>query len=237
MITIEDILPKKDSVVDMIRVATYISQIPTALDMVKDAHDKGYETTVNLMAASIIPDREVDEGLAMLAKSEAKVRIWSSVSFRSVSRPGRWGVVAVHLLVDFRVAWRQRQDFDRPGLGVNEPVLVDTVLLVEVALVNAVAPPGPRREDLRHQIGGAHDPLFDDAEVFVGDEHHVGLGGVARGQHHVNRGESRFPQPVLLNPGIQRFVEPSDNLLVEKRRGRRHDQFSVPQLRGEVAFR
>ena len=56
----------------MIRVATYISQIPTALDMVKDAHDKGYETTVNLMAASIIPDRELDEGLEMLAKSEAK---------------------------------------------------------------------------------------------------------------------------------------------------------------------
>jgi 4-hydroxy 2-oxovalerate aldolase len=67
-----DILPKKDSVLDVIRVATYINQIPTALDMVKDAHDKGYETTVNLMAASIIPDRELDEGLEMLAKSEAK---------------------------------------------------------------------------------------------------------------------------------------------------------------------
>jgi 4-hydroxy 2-oxovalerate aldolase len=68
----QDILPKKDSVVDLIRVATYITQIPTALDMVKDAHDKGYETTVNLMAASVIPDRELDEGLAMLANSEAE---------------------------------------------------------------------------------------------------------------------------------------------------------------------
>ena len=57
---------------DMIRVATYINQIPTALDMVKDAHDKGYETTVNLMAASTVPERELDEGLEMLAKSEAK---------------------------------------------------------------------------------------------------------------------------------------------------------------------
>ena len=47
----------------MIRVATYIHQIPTALDMVKDAHDKCYETTVNLMAASTIPDRELNEGL------------------------------------------------------------------------------------------------------------------------------------------------------------------------------
>jgi 4-hydroxy 2-oxovalerate aldolase len=68
----EDIPPKKESVVDMIRVATYISQIATALDMVKDAHDKGYETTVNLMAASTVPDHELDTGLEMLAKSEAQ---------------------------------------------------------------------------------------------------------------------------------------------------------------------
>ena len=68
----EDILPKKDSVMDMIRVATYINQIPTALDMVKDAHDKGYETTVNLMAVSTVPENELNEGLEMLADSEAK---------------------------------------------------------------------------------------------------------------------------------------------------------------------
>lgn len=68
----EDIPPKKDSVIDMIRVATYINQIPTALDMVKDAHDKGYETTVNLMAVSAIPERELNEGLELLAASEAK---------------------------------------------------------------------------------------------------------------------------------------------------------------------
>ena len=68
----EDIPPKRDSVVDMIRVATYINQIPTALEMVKDAHDKGYETTVNLMAASTIPDPELNEGLEMLAGSEAR---------------------------------------------------------------------------------------------------------------------------------------------------------------------
>ena len=67
----EDIPPKKESVVDMVRVATYISQIPTALDMVKDAHDKGYETTLNLMAVSVVPDRELNEGLEMLANSEA----------------------------------------------------------------------------------------------------------------------------------------------------------------------
>jgi 4-hydroxy 2-oxovalerate aldolase len=68
----EDILPKTQSVIDLVRVATYINQIPAALDMVKDAHDKGYETTVNVMAVSTVPEYELDEGLELLANSEAK---------------------------------------------------------------------------------------------------------------------------------------------------------------------
>ncbi|MCX7885638.1 MAG: aldolase catalytic domain-containing protein [Verrucomicrobiae bacterium] len=66
----EDILPKKDSIVDMVRVATYIHQIPTALNMIKDAHDKGYETTVNLMAVTTVPDAELEGALEALAASE-----------------------------------------------------------------------------------------------------------------------------------------------------------------------
>ena len=66
----EDILPKNESVLDMIRVATYIHQIPTALDMIKDAHDKGYDACVNLMAVSTCPESELDEGLELLVKSE-----------------------------------------------------------------------------------------------------------------------------------------------------------------------
>jgi len=66
----EDILPCDQSVLDMIRVATYIHQIPLALDMIKNAHDKGYETTLNLMAISIVNERELDEALELLTKSE-----------------------------------------------------------------------------------------------------------------------------------------------------------------------
>jgi len=65
-----DILPKDKSVVDMVRVATYIHQIPTALDMIKDAHDKGYETAINLMAVSTVPDLELDNALEILCNSE-----------------------------------------------------------------------------------------------------------------------------------------------------------------------
>ena len=67
----EDIRPKSESVLDMIRVATYIHQIPLALDMIKHAHDLGYETSLNLMALSTVPDRELNEALALVAKSEA----------------------------------------------------------------------------------------------------------------------------------------------------------------------
>ncbi len=66
----EDILPFDQSVLDMIRVAAYIHQIPLALDMIKDAHDKGYETTLNLMAVSTVIERELDEALELLANSE-----------------------------------------------------------------------------------------------------------------------------------------------------------------------
>ena len=66
----KDILPSSESVLDMIRVATYIHQIPLALDMIKDAHDKGYETTLNLMAVSTIIEKELNEALELLANSE-----------------------------------------------------------------------------------------------------------------------------------------------------------------------
>ena len=68
-----DILPKDQSVIDIIRVATYIHQIPTAVDMIKDAHDKGYEVTVNLMALSAVQDRELDKALEIFAQTPVDV--------------------------------------------------------------------------------------------------------------------------------------------------------------------
>jgi 4-hydroxy 2-oxovalerate aldolase len=68
-----DILPRDKSVIDMIRVATYIHQIPTAVDMIKDAHDKGYEVSANLMAASVIQDRELDQALDVFVQTPVDV--------------------------------------------------------------------------------------------------------------------------------------------------------------------
>jgi 4-hydroxy 2-oxovalerate aldolase len=68
-----DILPKDQSVLSLIRVACYIHQIAAAIDMIKDAHDKGYETSLNLMAVSTVKESEIDTALEMLVKSEVDV--------------------------------------------------------------------------------------------------------------------------------------------------------------------
>ena len=68
-----DILPREKSVIDMVRVATYIHQIPMAMDMIKDARDKGYETTVNLMAISTVPEYELDGALEVLCQSDVDI--------------------------------------------------------------------------------------------------------------------------------------------------------------------
>ena len=46
----KDIIDRKDSVIDLVRTATYIHQIPSAIEMIEDAKNKGYETSANLMA-------------------------------------------------------------------------------------------------------------------------------------------------------------------------------------------
>jgi 4-hydroxy 2-oxovalerate aldolase len=70
-----DILPKKDSVLSMIRVAFYAHQVPEAVDMIKDATDKGYEVSANLMAASTVPDVELDQALEVIAQTPASVLV------------------------------------------------------------------------------------------------------------------------------------------------------------------
>ena len=64
-----DIVDKSDSPVDMIRVATYIHTIPTALEMVEYCHDKGYETTINIMAISKANDSDLSDALEIIGRS------------------------------------------------------------------------------------------------------------------------------------------------------------------------
>ena len=78
----EEIPPKSESVVDMIRVATYIHQLPEALELIEDFHQKGYETTCNIMAISKSFDDELDEVLKQVSQSNVDV-IYIADSFGS----------------------------------------------------------------------------------------------------------------------------------------------------------
>ena len=65
----KDILPKKDSPLDLIRVATYLHQMPGAIRMIEDAKEKGYEVSCNIMAVSAGRERDLTAALEMLGRS------------------------------------------------------------------------------------------------------------------------------------------------------------------------
>lgn len=69
----KDIIERKDSVIDLVRTAMYIHQIPAGIEMIEDAKNKGYETSANLMAVSKVNDQDLDNGLALLAESSVDV--------------------------------------------------------------------------------------------------------------------------------------------------------------------
>ena len=68
-----DIIPKSESVIDMVRVACYIHQIPAAIEMVEHFHKLGYETACNIMAVSQVNTDQLMQALDELAKSNVDV--------------------------------------------------------------------------------------------------------------------------------------------------------------------
>ncbi|MBQ3920126.1 MAG: aldolase catalytic domain-containing protein [Oscillospiraceae bacterium] len=69
----QDILPRSESVIDLIRVATYLNQIPTAVDMIEDAKAKGYEVSCNIMAISAAQEGDVRAALDILGQTSVDV--------------------------------------------------------------------------------------------------------------------------------------------------------------------
>lgn len=65
----QDIIPKKDSPIDLVRIATYINTIPAAVEMIEDCAKKGYETTINIMAVSKANTDDIKTALDILGQS------------------------------------------------------------------------------------------------------------------------------------------------------------------------
>ncbi len=68
-----DFLPKSESVIDMVRVACYIHQIPAAIEMIEHFHNLGYETTCNIMAISQVGTEQITQALEMLCQTSVDV--------------------------------------------------------------------------------------------------------------------------------------------------------------------
>ncbi len=66
----EDIRPKSESPIDLIRVATYVHTIPECCAMINDAKKKGYEVSCNIMAISNAGEKDVRCALDMIFQTD-----------------------------------------------------------------------------------------------------------------------------------------------------------------------
>ena len=69
-VDVSKLQPRDQGPIDMIRVACYVHQIDAGLDLIKRAKDLGYETTINIMAASAAIETELVEGLVEINKAD-----------------------------------------------------------------------------------------------------------------------------------------------------------------------
>ncbi len=65
--------PADESPVDLIRAATYVKYIDSAIELIKRCHDLGYETTCNIMAISKEIEPDLVGALDQLAKTPVDV--------------------------------------------------------------------------------------------------------------------------------------------------------------------
>jgi len=68
-----DILPREQSMLDLIRVACYIKDVDKGIELAEKFHNLGYETTINIMALSHALENELNEALQEIGKSNVDV--------------------------------------------------------------------------------------------------------------------------------------------------------------------
>ncbi|KRE34921.1 aldolase catalytic domain-containing protein [Paenibacillus sp. Soil724D2] len=68
-----DILPREDSLLDLIRVACYIKDVDKGLELVQKFNNMGYETSINIMALSHVMENELVEAFEEINKSPVDV--------------------------------------------------------------------------------------------------------------------------------------------------------------------
>jgi len=79
--TADDVLGADESVVDLIRVATYVKDIDKAIHLANNATDKGYECTINVMAISHEGSPFLDEALQQVEEETSVSAVYIVDSF------------------------------------------------------------------------------------------------------------------------------------------------------------
>jgi 4-hydroxy 2-oxovalerate aldolase len=83
-VDVNEIKQSEESPVDMIRVASYVKDIDKAIFLINHFNEKGYETTVNIMAISTALDSELTEALHQLEEETEANVIYIVDSFGSL---------------------------------------------------------------------------------------------------------------------------------------------------------
>ncbi len=85
-VDMDDIKPASESPIDMIRTAVYVKDVDKAIHMANEFHDKGYETTINVMAISRDQGPELDEALDQMEQECKCEAVYIVDSFGSLDQ-------------------------------------------------------------------------------------------------------------------------------------------------------
>jgi len=77
----DDLLPADESVVELIRVATYVKDVDKAIHIAQVADEKGYKTTINVMAISREGSPFLDEALQQIESETKALAVYIVDSF------------------------------------------------------------------------------------------------------------------------------------------------------------
>jgi 4-hydroxy 2-oxovalerate aldolase len=77
----QDVPPKDQSPVDMVRIATYVKDVDKAIHLANNATDKGYETTINIMAISHEGSPFLEEALQQIEEETKAKAVYIVDSF------------------------------------------------------------------------------------------------------------------------------------------------------------
>ncbi len=69
-VDVSKLQPRDQGPIDMVRVACYVHQIDAGIDLIRRCKDLGYETTINIMAASAAIETELVQGLEEINKAD-----------------------------------------------------------------------------------------------------------------------------------------------------------------------